>query len=92
MVAEGRSDRGRLWRLAAEASFTNPRITKTSNVGLQEKKAMSDSKGVKKKAIILKLGFAATGMSMRTISNDQTVIGSGCACSSEKVLCQGFSG
>ena len=36
--------------------------------------------------------FAASRISMRTRSNDQTTIGSGCACSSVKVLRQGFSG
>jgi hypothetical protein len=35
---------------------------------------------------------AASLISMRTRLNDQIVIGSGCACSSEKVLRQGFSG
>jgi hypothetical protein len=36
--------------------------------------------------------FVASRIFMRTISNDQTVIELGCACSSERVLGQGFSG
>src|ERR1700687_4063438 len=36
--------------------------------------------------------YCASQLLMRTISNDQTVIGRGCACSSERVLRQGFSG
>jgi hypothetical protein len=35
---------------------------------------------------------AASRVFMRTISNDQTTIELGCACSSERVLRQGFSG
>ena len=53
MAVEGKYDRGPLCCLAGESSFTNPRITKASNLGLQEKKAMSDSKAVKNKAIVL---------------------------------------
>jgi hypothetical protein len=53
MAAEGKSDRGPLCCLSTEVSFTNPRITKTSNIDLQERKAMSASKAVKNKAIVL---------------------------------------
>ena len=36
--------------------------------------------------------YCASPLLMRTISNDQTAIERGCACSSERVLRQGFSG
>jgi hypothetical protein len=52
MAAEGRSDRGRLWRLAAEARRREPAYNKNIQRWFAREESKR-SKGVKKKAIVL---------------------------------------